>query len=71
MTSENFNARLAWHEQKGTLRYIAADGEWCLIVGEFYVSGPKVIARRKGGRNRWHLCNISAVTSFELGRGWS
>lgn len=66
-------------ERRGTLNYLTADFEVASLVGHFRVRnvrGPGfdkfvVIARRKGGRNNWQLCDDKDVLSFHPGEGFS
>jgi len=68
--------------RRGTLTWLRADDTVSTMVGEFYLRehvNPayvverrvNVIARRKGGRNKWNLCGQYRVISFVEGAGFS
>lgn len=62
--------------KKGRLTRLTVDYKTESMVGEFHVNhfAPgvvQVIARRKGGRNRWVLCSLDVVLNFEEGEGWA
>lgn len=62
--------------KKGRLTRLTPDYETDSMVGEFYINhfAPgvvQIIARRKGGRNRWVLCSLATVINFKEGEGWA
>ena len=54
---------LSYYEQRGTLTYMVGI-EPHTMQGHFSITGQGVIARKVGGRNRWHLCAGRDVVSF-------
>ena len=61
------------YEQRGQLTYVKHDSSMAVMDGWFSrgaaheTSGiVNVVARRVRGRNRWQLCNIDNVSSFDL-----
>lgn len=62
-------ARLTYAEQRGTLSYWAGFSrtELRTMPGHFALAldGRTVVARKVRGRNRWQLCNLDDVESFQ------
>jgi hypothetical protein len=57
---------LTHYEQKVTIRYTFNGIDTRRFNGWLYLSGHShVMARRVGGRNRWHLCDLDAIVSIE------
>ena len=51
-------------EQAGVLWYCAPDFTVKKVEGHFCLNGTKVIARKRGGRNRWHLCGVDDIAGW-------
>lgn len=62
--------------RRGRLTRLTAKNEIDYVIGEFHINHfalgvVQVIARRKGGRNRWVICSLDTVLNFEEGFGWA
>jgi hypothetical protein len=51
--------------QSGKLFYTITGNTLEVMVGDFYLDGDKVIARKYRGRNTYHLTNTNSVIGFE------